>query len=170
MSAQQPATKHGTEQAAHQQPDQAAEGAVPEFGQGELRIAQHFDPCGLLPAAHDQRIAALGAQVDQFDEPARYAFGRGSGSALHHDLLVFDVDHADAGEIAAVEDRTDHQFNHRRVVDLCGQRQPQRGGGILGVGAQLAEHLLARAFQADKKTATEGHQQKQADGQEQLFE
>ena len=74
LPTQQPATEHCAEQPAEQQPDQAAQCAVPEFGQGELRIAQHFNARHLFPAAHDQCIAALGTQIDQADEPAGNAF------------------------------------------------------------------------------------------------
>ncbi|MNN02816.1 hypothetical protein D3C81_1154860 [compost metagenome] len=169
LPAQHPSSNHGAEQPAQQQPDQAAEGAVPELGQGELRIAQYFDPCQLFPAAHDQGIATFRAQVDQVDEPVRHTVDFCRCAAFHQGLLILEPDDADAAEIAAVENRTDHQLHHCRVIDLCRQRQPQRGGRVLGVGAQLAERLFAGAFQAGKKTAAERHQQEQADCQEQLF-
>ncbi|MNM79919.1 hypothetical protein D3C81_918670 [compost metagenome] len=168
LPTQQPATEHGAEQSADQQPDQTAESTVPEFGQGELRIAQHFDPCRLLPAAHDQCVATFMTQIDQADKPSRHAFGLRRNAAFYQHLLIVDADDADVAEIATVENRTDHQLHHRRVIDLRGQRQSERGGRVLGVSAQLAECLLARAFQADKKTAAERHQQKQADGEKQL--
>ncbi|MND82737.1 hypothetical protein D3C80_745780 [compost metagenome] len=169
MPAQHPSSNHRTEQPAQQQPDQAAEGAVPELGQGELRIAQYFDPCQLFPAAHDRGVATLRAQVDQVDEPVRHTVDFCRSAALHQSLLILEPDHANAAEITAVENRTDHQLHHCRVIDLCRQRQPQRGGRVLGVSAQLTERLLAGAFEAGKKTAAERHQQEQADGQEQLF-
>ena len=54
---------------------------------------------------------------------------------LDYHFIAGDAHHADGGEVAAVEDRADHQFDHRRVVDMRRHRQPQRGGGVLGVRA-----------------------------------
>ncbi|MBL0949824.1 MAG: hypothetical protein IBJ08_03750 [Pseudomonas sp.] len=34
-------------------------------------MAEHFDPCGLFPAAHDQGVATFGFQIHQIDEPLR---------------------------------------------------------------------------------------------------
>ena len=107
-------------------------------------MTEHFDPGGLLPAAHDQGVATLGLQVDQAGEPGRHRLlAAAGGGALDDHVAVVDAHHADAGEVAAVEHRADHQLDHRRVIDVRCHRQPQRGGGILGVGAQLAEQLLA---------------------------
>ncbi|MNY21358.1 hypothetical protein D3C86_1548960 [compost metagenome] len=122
MPPQQPVTEYGAEQSAQQQPDQAAQCAVPEPGQGELRIAQHFDARDLFPAAHDQRIGALWMQLDQTDKPAGNVLGQCRCAALDQHLLILDVDDPDAAEIAAVENRTDHRLDHCRVVDLRGQR------------------------------------------------
>ncbi|MNN59256.1 hypothetical protein D3C81_1743590 [compost metagenome] len=122
----------------------------------------------MLPAAGDQCIATFGTQIHQVDEPARHAVDLLGDAALHQHLPIFQVGHADVAEIAAVENRADHQLHHRRVVDLGGQGQAQGGRGVLGMGAQLAQRLLARAFQAGIKTAAERHQQEQADGKKQL--
>ncbi|MNG26970.1 hypothetical protein D3C84_1120290 [compost metagenome] len=96
-------------------------------------MAQYFDPGRLLPAAHDQGLAALGLQVDQTDEPAGYLLNFDIALALHHDPLVRDTEHADAGEVAAVENRADHQLDHRRIVGMGRHRQAEGGGGVLGV-------------------------------------
>ena len=103
LPTQQPATEDGTEQPAYQQPDQAAKGAVPEFGQGELRVAQHFHARRLLPAAHDQRVAPLDTQVHQADEPPRYALDTPGNVTLYQYLLILDIDNANAVEVATVE-------------------------------------------------------------------
>ncbi|MCY1187827.1 hypothetical protein D9M73_288590 [compost metagenome] len=50
------------------------------------------------------------------------------------------------------------------------QRQAEGGGGVLGVGAQLAEQLLAGAFHTCEEAAGEGQREQQADGQEKLLE
>ncbi|MCY1546875.1 hypothetical protein D9M68_828980 [compost metagenome] len=133
-------------------------------------MAEYLDPRRLLPAAHDQVIAALGLEVDQFDEPAWHLVGGSGGAALDDDFLGGDTYHADAGEVAAVENRTDHQFDHRRVVRMWRHRQAEGGGSVLRVGAQLADQLLAGALHASDEAAGEGHHQEQADGEEQLFE
>ncbi|MNN79874.1 hypothetical protein D3C81_1965580 [compost metagenome] len=119
---------------------------------------------------HDQGFATLGLEVDQAGEPAGHLLGAGRHLPFEQHAVVADAQHADAGEVAAVEDRADHQLHHRRVVDVRGQRQAQRRGGILGMRAQLADHLRARAFQAGDEAAGEGHQQEQADGDEQLLQ
>ena len=166
LGAQQPATEDRTDQAAEQQPEQTADGTVPEFGQGELRMTEHFDPRGLFPAAHDQCITTLGLQVHQFTEPERYAFRCGIvAAAFDDDLVIRNAYHADAGEVTAVEDRADHQLDHRRVIHVRGHRQAQGCGGVLGVGTQLAEQLFARAFHTSDKTAGKGHDQEQANGE-----
>ncbi|MCY1439666.1 hypothetical protein D9M71_559110 [compost metagenome] len=170
MQAQQPAAEGGAEQAAEQQPGQAAHAAVPQAGEGELWMAHHFDPGCLLPAAHDQGFAAFGVEIDQAAEPARHGVVARSHLPLDDDAVVTDTPHADAGVVAAVEYRVDHQLDHRRIVDVRGQRQAQRRGGVLGVRAQLADRLRARAFQAGDEAAGEGRQQKQADGDEQLLQ
>ncbi|MNG14676.1 hypothetical protein D3C84_984500 [compost metagenome] len=107
--------------------------------------------------------------MDQADEPARHTVDFRGGAAFQHRLVILDVNDADGTEVTAVKNGTDHQLHHRRVIDLRRQGQSQGSGCILGMGAQLAERLLARAFQADEKTAAERHQQEQADGQKQLF-
>ncbi len=86
LGAQQPATKDGADQPAGQQPGEAAQRAVPQLGQGELRMADHLDPRGLFPAAHDQRVAALGLEVDQLGEPGRHLLVLRVAVALDDDL------------------------------------------------------------------------------------
>ncbi len=90
--------------------------------------------------------------------------------ALDQRLAALDVDHPDAGEVAAVEDRADHQLHHRRVVHVRRQGQAEGGGGVLGVGAQLAAQLLAGVLHAADEAAAEGDDEEQADGEEQLLE
>ncbi|MCY1208753.1 hypothetical protein D9M72_203880 [compost metagenome] len=170
LRAQQPGADQGADHAAEQQPGEAADGTVPELGQGELRMAEHLHARGLLPAAHDQRVAALGLQVDQAGEPARHLFTAGGGAAFGDHAAIGDAHHADAGEVAAVEDGADHQLDHRRVVHVGRHGQTEGGGGVLGVGAQLAEQLLAGTFHARDEAAGEGQREQQADGQEQLLE
>ncbi|MNF56793.1 hypothetical protein D3C84_382940 [compost metagenome] len=133
-------------------------------------MAQHLHPRRLLPAAHDQGVAALGAQVHQLREPARHLVAGGGGAAFGDQAAIGNAHHADAGEVAAVEDGTDHQLDHRRVVHMGRHRQAQGGGGVLGVGAQLAEQLLAGAFHTREEAAGEGQREQQADGQEKLLE
>ena len=96
-------------------------------------MADHLDPRRLFPAAHDQRVATLGLEIHQAFEPAGH---RTLGMRLHaldQRLAALDVDHPDAGEVAAVEDRADHQLHHRRVVHVWRQGQAEGGGGVLGV-------------------------------------
>lgn len=133
-------------------------------------MADHLDPRRLFPAAHDQRVATLGLEIHQAFEPAGH---RTLGMRLHaldQRLAALDVDHPDAGEVAAVEDRADHQLHHRRVVHVWRQGQAEGGGGVLGVGAQLAAQLLAGVLHAADEAAAEGDDEEQADGEEQLLE
>ncbi|MCY1538734.1 hypothetical protein D9M68_742890 [compost metagenome] len=133
-------------------------------------MAEHLHPCGLLPASHDQGIAALGPQVDQVGEPARHLLAGGGRTAFGDHAAIGNAHDADAGEIAAVEDGADHQLDHRRVVHVGRHGQAEGGGGVLGVGTQLAEQLLAGAFHPGEEAAGEGQREQQADGQEQLLE
>lgn len=170
LAAQQPAAKQQARRAAGQQPVEAAQGAVPQARQGELRMADHLDPRRLFPAAHDQRVATLGLEIHQAREPAWHRALVMRLHALDQRLAALDVDHPDAGEVAAVEDRADHQLHHRRVVHVRRQGQAEGGGGVLGVGAQLAAQLLAGVLHAADEAAAEGDDEEQADGEEQLLE
>ncbi|MNM75276.1 hypothetical protein D3C81_870590 [compost metagenome] len=170
LVAQQQGAEHGTGRATQQQPAQAAQGALPELGNGEHRVADHFNPRSLLPAAADDGIATGGFQADQVHEPARHTTRVRLGMALHQHGVGAQVDDLDAGVVTTVEDRADHQLDHRRVVDIRRQRQRQGRGGVLGMGAQLVDVLAARTLQADHEAAAEGDYQEQADGKQQLFE
>ncbi|MNG95010.1 hypothetical protein D3C79_540330 [compost metagenome] len=170
LTAQQQCTKYRTRGTAQQQPAQAPQGTLPELGDGKHRMADHLDPRGLLPATADNGIAARRFEADQVHEPGRHASAIRLGMTLHQHGIGAQVDDLDARIVTTVEDRTDHELDHRRVVDVRRQRQGQRGGRILGMRAQLVDVLAARAFQADHETATEGDHQEQANGQQQLFE
>ncbi|MCY1551973.1 hypothetical protein D9M68_883400 [compost metagenome] len=133
-------------------------------------MADHFNARGLLPATTDDCIAAGGLKADQAHEPKRHTARVWLGMTLHQHGIGTQVDDLDACIVTTVENRADHQLDHRWVVDIRRQRKRQRGGRILGVRAQLVDVLAARAFQADHETATEGDHQEQANGQQQLFE
>ena len=170
LATQEQRAEHRTHGAAHQQPTEAAQRALPQFGHGKHRMADHLDPRGLFPAATDQCIAAGRLQTDQFDEPVRHVAHRGGTVALDDGLVGLHIDHADTRVVAAVENRADQQLNHRRVVDIRRQRQRQRGGGVLSVRAQLVDVLSTRALQTDHEAAGEGDHQEQTDSEQQLFE
>ncbi|MNJ16709.1 hypothetical protein D3C77_109750 [compost metagenome] len=82
LAAQQQRAEHRTQGAAQQQPAEAAQGTLPKLGQGEHRMADHLDPCRLLPAAADDGIATGGLQADQANEPGRHTVGIWLGVAL----------------------------------------------------------------------------------------
>ena len=170
LTPQQQGPEDRTRRPAQQQPAEAAQGALPEFGQGEHRVAHHLHARRLLPATADDGIAAGRREADHLHEPGRHAIGVGLGGAFHQHLVIAQVDHADAGVVATVKDRADHQFGHRRVIDVRRQRQRQRGGRVLGVGAQLVDVLGTRAFQADHEATAEGDHEKHTDSDQQLFE
>ena len=124
----------------------------------------------LTPAITDNRIALGRLQIDQAGKPlGRLAADRHT-AAFNQQLAGGWVGNANALEITTVEDRADHQFDHRSVVDMRAERETQRRGGILGMGAQLVDLLLTRAFHTDQKTADEIHQHQHADGDKQLLE
>ncbi|MNI29042.1 hypothetical protein D3C73_828470 [compost metagenome] len=131
LSAQQQRTQRRTDRAAEQQPAEAAERALPQLGDSEHRVADHLDPRRLLPATTDDRIPPCRFQADQLDEPVRHVGHRRNAVAFDQRLVVRQIDHADAGVIPAVENRTDQQLDHRRVVDVRRQRQRQRRRGVL---------------------------------------
>ena len=170
LAAQQQRPQHRADRATHQQPAKAAQGALPELGHGEHRMADYLDPGRLFPAAADQGITTGWLQADQVDEPLRYLAHVGCTAALDNGAVGLEVHHTNARVITAVEDRADQQLDHRRVVDVRGQRQRQRRGRVLGVGAQLIDVLGPRTFQADHEAAGEGDHQEQADSKQQLFE
>ncbi|MNV03479.1 hypothetical protein D3C71_937490 [compost metagenome] len=170
LPTQQQRAQYRADHTADQQPDETAQGALPQLGQGKHRVADHLDPCRLLPATADDRIAASGLQADQFDEPVRHAGIGRDAAALHQCLVVGQIDHADARVVTAVEDRADQQLGHRRVVDIRRQGQRQRRRRVLGVGAQLVDVLGTRALEADHEAAGEGDDQEQTDSDQQLFE
>ena len=163
LPAQQQPTEHHADRTAQEQPAQATQGALPELGQGEHRMADHFYPCGLFPATADQRITTGRLQADQLDEPVGHAVVVGNTAALDDGFVGGQVHDADAGIVTAVEDRADQQLHHGWVIDIRGERQRQCRRGILGVGAQLVDVLGARAFQADHEAAAEGDHQEQTD-------
>ncbi len=123
-------------------------------------MADHFNPGDLRPAAHHNGVAFAGAEVHQPHEPLRYVTTLGHIAALDDRFIGLNIDHTDAIEIAAVEDGVHHQFGHGRVVDMRGQRHPQRRRGILRVGAKLVAVLLPRAFQGHHKVAAENDKRK----------
>lgn len=133
-------------------------------------MTDDLDPRRLLPATADKGVAASWLQADEVDEPLRHVAHLRDPTTLDDGLVGGQVDHTNAGVVAAVEDRADHQLDHRRVIDARGQRQGQCGGGVLGMGAQLIDVLGTRTFQADHEAAAEGHDQEHADCDQQLFE
>ncbi|MNQ54906.1 hypothetical protein D3C85_689850 [compost metagenome] len=170
LSTQQQRPQHGADRTADQQPAQATQCALPELGHGEHGMADHLDPGRLLPATTDQGIATGRLKANQLDEPTRHLTDLGRPAALDDGGVGLEVHHTDARVIATVEDRADHQLDHRRIVDIRCQRQRQRRGSVLRVGAQLIDVLRARALQADHEAATEGDHQEQTDSDQQLFE
>ncbi|MNJ37018.1 hypothetical protein D3C77_318230 [compost metagenome] len=170
LATQQQGTEHRAQGTTQQQPAQAAQGALPQLGQGEHRMADHLNPRRLLPATADNRIATGSFKADQANEPRRYTVGISLGMPLHQHGIGAQVDDLDARVVTTVENRTDHQLDHRRIIDVRCQRQRQRRGRILGVRAQLVDILATRAFQADHEAAAERDYQEQADGKQQLFE
>ncbi|MNR11325.1 hypothetical protein D3C85_1276180 [compost metagenome] len=82
LAPQQQRAKYSTQCSTQQQPTQAAQGALPELGQGKHRVADHLHPCSLLPAAADDGIATGRLQADQSDEPGRHTVTVRHGAAL----------------------------------------------------------------------------------------
>ncbi|MCY1439602.1 hypothetical protein D9M71_558450 [compost metagenome] len=107
LPAQQQRAQYRADHATDQQPPQAAQRALPQLGQREHRVTDHLDPCGLFPAATDDRIATGGLQANQFDEPVGHPGIGGDAATLDQGLAARDIDHADAGVITAVKDRAD---------------------------------------------------------------
>jgi len=143
---------------------------LPEFGQGKHRVTDHLNPRRLLPATADNGIAAGRREADHLHEPSRHAAGIRLGGTLHQDLVIAQVHHTDACVVATVKDRADHQFGHRRVIDVRRQRQGQRRGRVLRVGAQLVDVLGTRTLKADEEATAERDHQEHADSDQQLFE
>lgn len=160
---QQQRAKHRTHRPAQQQPTQAAQGALPEFGQGEHRVADHLHARRLFPTATDQRVTTGRLQPDEFDEPVGHTVVVRNTAAFDDGFIGGQVHDADAGVIAAVEDRADQQLHHGRVVDIRRQRQRQCGRRVLCMGTQLVDVLGTRAFETDHEAAAEGDYQEQTD-------
>ena len=75
LATQEQGAEYRTGRATQQQPTQAAQGALPELGNGEHRVADHLNARSLLPATADDGVAAGSFQADQAHEPARYTAG-----------------------------------------------------------------------------------------------
>ncbi|MNL24124.1 hypothetical protein D3C87_1455470 [compost metagenome] len=107
LSTQQQRPQYRADHPTDQQPRQTAQRALPQFGQGEHRVADHLDPRSLLPTTADDRITTGRLQADQFDEPGRDVGIRRDTAAFYQCLVAGQINHTDAGVIAAVENRTD---------------------------------------------------------------
>ncbi|MNN98960.1 hypothetical protein D3C81_2184870 [compost metagenome] len=69
---------------------------MPELGQGEHRVADHLDPCRLLPAAADDGVTSGGLKADQSNEPGRHAGRIRLSVTLHQHGVGTQVDDLDA--------------------------------------------------------------------------
>jgi len=156
--------------ATQRQPQQVAQRCLPELADGKQRVADHLDTRRLAPAITDNGIALRRLQSYQPDKPGRHLGNHRHTRALDQNLLAVAGIHTDALEIATVEDRTDHQLHHRRVVDMRTERQAQRSRCILRMCTQLVDLLLAGTFNPQQETAGKVDQQQQADRDEQLLE